>query len=174
MAKDRYAKSKRDNLSWLFRFIALVIVLLCVFKFLIGISFVDGVSMQNTLVDGDFLLYTRIGSSYERGDIVAATLPDGKHYVKRVIAVEGDVITLVDGCFYVNGEKEGTPYAIGETRAEDVVLSYPYTVGEGRVFIVGDNRLSSTDSRRYGAILKEDVQGKVIFRAGKSGFGGID
>lgn len=70
-----------------------------------------------------------------------------RYYVKRIIAMEGDTVDIVDGKVIVNGEVLEEPYFDGETRITDFNVRYPFTVSEGHVFVMGDNRGNSKDSR---------------------------
>lgn len=82
--------------------------------------------------------------------------------VKRVIGVEGDEIDIKDGYVYVNGEKLEETYAKGETIREEFKL--PVKVGKGKLFVLGDNRIVSKDSRCFGLVDLKQVEGKAIYR----------
>ncbi len=82
--------------------------------------------------------------------------------VKRVIAVPGDVIDIRDGCVYLNEEYLDEPYTKGITEQQGYLL--PITVGEGQLFVIGDNREESMDSRDFGPIEISHVEGKASFR----------
>ncbi len=88
------------------------------------------------------------------------------HYVKRVIATEGQTVDLRDGKVYVDDKELEEPYYNGETYPTDSLVEYPFTVSEGCVFVMGDNRGNSTDSRssRLGEVSEEAVLGKASFR----------
>lgn len=169
--KRRFLK-KYDGLKygWLKdakKFLLLLAVLFIVFHRIIGFSFVKGDSMLPTLEEGNLVLYTRIHPEYRRGDVVSVRIPSGEYYVKRIIAVEGDTVELKDGKVYLNGEALSEPYAAGETWEQAAgVVRYPYTVLEGQVFVVGDNRAVSMDSRNFGAVGERQIKGKIWFRAG--------
>ncbi len=126
---------------------------------------VDGSSMEPGIFDGDTLCISRLAAWmgwYDTGDIITFTKEvDGESIdmVKRVIALEGDTVGIENGVVTVNGKELEEPYAAGET--EGIVWM---TVPVGEVFVMGDNRSCSTDSRFFGTIRADDVQGKVIFR----------
>ena len=144
----------------------LVILLAVVFRFLIGVSLVSGDSMSPGLENGDMVLYTRIVKSCEPGDIVVIRMPSGEYYIKRVIAVEGDTVEIRDGQVLVNGQVLEEKYATGATEEEAGNLKYPYRVKSGRVFVLGDNREKSVDSRSFGAVSRTQIRGKVKFFIG--------
>ena len=151
---------------WLRIFVGLVILfvaVLIIFRFVAGISFVNGDSMMPTLKNGEMTAYIRIVPEYERGDIVSVRMPSGEYYVKRVIAVGGDVVDIKDGKIYLNGEELDESYVQGTTEIPEGGITVPYTVEEGKVFVLGDNRENSVDSRTFGAVLIKEVQGKLLF-----------
>ena len=142
-----------------------------IFTFFFKISAVSGESMENTLYDGDSLIITSITNSVEQGDVVVISQPNGYHKVliKRVIAVGGQTVefdsytgkTIVDGAPIDESYIKETPhYTFG--------MSKKYVVPEGKVFVMGDNRNHSADSRdiAIGMIDERYVMGKVIYRFG--------
>ncbi len=144
------------------------LVLLSVF--FVRFSGVDGSSMLPTLVDNDQVLVQIVGyDEPERGDIVVVYAPyfENEPLVKRVIAKGGDIVDIDpdSGMVSVNGEQLVEPY-INETILNIGTVSYPYEVPEGRVFVMGDNRNHSSDSRlaEIGALPYENIIGKVFFR----------
>ena len=136
------------------------------FSLLVGVSRVDGTSMAPTLRDGQPVFFTRVNLRYSRGDVVYARMPSGENYVKRVVALEGDVVELRDGTLYINGVPEDNPHARGTTLPQTGIVEYPYTVGEDMVFLVGDNREGSVDSRSFGALPTGSIRGKLIRTGG--------
>lgn len=150
------------------KFIVLLIVLFVIFHNVIGFSFVKGNSMESTLQEGDLVLYTRINPQYHRGDVVSVRIPSGEYYVKRIIAMEGDTIDIKEGQVYVNGELIAEPYLEEETKVSaDGVVRYPYVLQEGQIFVMGDNRPVSMDSRSFGAVGVRQIKGRIWFRIGK-------
>lgn len=125
---------------------------------------VTGTSMNPTLKNDEVLLCNKL-SDIKQGDIIAFYY-NNKVLIKRVIGLPGDVIDIAeDGTVYVNGETLDEPYvqqfALGEC---DIEL--PYQVPEGRMFVLGDNRPVSIDSRStsIGCIAEENIIGVVFFR----------
>jgi signal peptidase I len=148
---------------------------------------VDGPSMQDTLENHDRLIVDKIPRSIaritnhayipSRGEIIIFTLrgsldTDGRHerqLIKRVIGVPGDHVTVRDGVITIyNSEHPGgyNPDTFGEYRKINVHTpgNVDIDVGEGEVFVCGDNRVNSLDSRSFGTISANDIVGKLSFR----------
>ena len=89
-----------------------------------------------------------------------------KYYIKRIIGMEGDVIDLKDGNVIINGEILDEPYYSGDTGITDIMTEYPFTVSEGHIFVMGDNRPNSKDSRStsLGEVPVEAIGGKAVVR----------
>ena len=146
---------------------AIMIVFLLVFRVIV----VSGGSMYSTLVDGDYLLLLSnvFYHEPEHGDIVVIskeTFDNGKPIVKRVIATEGHtvVIDFANGIVYVEGKALEEDY-INSLTTVDEGMDFPLTVPEGCIFVLGDNRGISLDSRNpnIGFIDKREVLVKAIF-----------
>ena len=148
-----------------------LVVLVCCNTFFFRLSGVWGQSMESTLHQGDQLILQIIGYNQpERGDVIVCTSDafGGEALVKRVIAVEGDIVDISkDGYMMVNGEELYEPYAREAIEDDERGnQDYPLTILEDHVFAVGDNRNYSTDSRyvEVGQIEEARVIGKVLFR----------
>ena len=160
------------KLGWLhdsLHFILLTAALFLLFRFCIGLSVVGGDSMDPTLKDGTVVVYNRLVRNYKAGDVISLRVPSGEYYVKRIIAVAGDTVDLRDGFVYVNGNRieEDQPY--GETLEEAGSIIYPYTVRKGSVFVLGDNRLVSLDSRTFGEVGLRQIKGRIFLAIGRDG-----
>ena len=125
---------------------------------------VTGTSMTPTLQNDEVLLCSKF-SETDRGDIVAFYY-NNKVLLKRVIALSGDVINISDdGTVYLNDEQLDDPY-VSELALGECDIEMPYKVPDNRIFVMGDNRAVSIDSRSatVGCIAEENVIGKVFFR----------
>ena len=186
--EDNKKKNKEKNTpaeelyGWAQSFLFAIMLLVLVSSFFVRISGVSGGSMLNTLKDNDRVLVQIMGYNHpEKGDIVVVTAPDfsSEPIVKRVIALEGDVVEVyAGGHVFVNGEELYEPYVSSTDFNGGQALTYPYTVPEGHMFVMGDNREVSADSRYYsiGPIDLDNVIGKVFCRLWpmeKGSFGGI-
>ena len=154
-------------LEWYEALISAALVLVLIFSFFFRIIQVDGESMVPTLDNGDKLIVWGAGYEPQRGDVVIVDsyTAYGKPLVKRVIAKGGDVVNIdyQAGTVSVNGEVLQEAY-IAEPTYLGYDVTFPYTVPEGTVFVMGDNRNESLDSRSsyVGCIDERDILGKVL------------
>ena len=159
----------RDQIEWFESIVFALTVLVLVFTFVVRVAAVNGISMENTLQPGDRLLLQSVGYTPQRGDVVVtdALIDYGKPLVKRVIAVGGDVVDIdfQTGAVTVNGKTLEEPY-IRELTLLDEGQTFPLTVPQGKLFLMGDNRCQSKDSRSpvIGCIVERDILGKAILR----------
>ncbi len=134
-----------------------------------------GSSMTPTLKDGEIILSMKT-SDFEPGDIVAFYY-NNKILVKRVICSAGDWIDIdEDGTVYVNGTLLDEPY-LTQKALGDCNIGLPYQVPDGRVFVMGDHRSTSVDSRNtaVGCVAQEQIVGRIIFRVWPfSRFGSVE
>lgn len=151
-------------------------IIIIIMSFFFRIASVNGKSMQPTLYDGDRLVLISSIVKPQRGDIIVLAQPDGltgefdNNKVKRVIGVGGDEIDInyVEGRIYRNGEPLYEPYTAdlinGPSGANP--MTFPLTIPEGYLFVVGDNRNNSLDSRdeAVGLVDERYVLGKALFR----------
>ena len=154
----------RDFVTWL---VAILLVLLLLFRVIV----VSGVSMNDTLVHGDYLLLLNnvLYTDPKPGDIIVAaktSFKNGEPIIKRVIATEGQWVDIdfEKGIVYVNGTAMDEPYIKTPTNIYEGI-DFPLMVEEDCIFVMGDNRNESKDSRsmEIGQIDKREVLGKAIF-----------
>lgn len=130
-------------------------------------------SMEETIMTGDMVFSEKVSYYFrdvEAGDIVTFQDPmtPGRVLIKRVIATGGQTVDLVDGKVVVDGEVLDEPYTDNKetlplNTATNVTISYPYKVPEGCLWVMGDNRTNSQDSRYFGAIKESSVSGHAVF-----------
>ena len=142
-----------------------------IFTFFFKISTVSGQSMENTLQNGDNLIISSITNNIEQGDVVVISQPNGyeKVLIKRVIAVGGQSVEFDQntGKTIVDGNIIDEPY-VKEEINYTYSMTHKYYVPQGKIFVMGDNRNHSADSRdiAVGMIDEDYVMGKVIYEFG--------
>ena len=175
------AQKKQSDIHWLLRFciefaiaLAIAFVLTWLVKTFIAQPYeVPSGSMQPTIMIGDRIIAEKLSyafGSVERGDIVVfkdKTQP-GRILVKRVIALAGQTVDLRDGYVVIDGVRLYEPYTHGSssyvlpTTFNNMEITYPYTIPEGHLWVMGDNREDSADSRYFGPIEETAVEGRIF------------
>ena len=174
-------QARREAYDWIQSLISALLICVLVFVFVMRIMDVHGTSMVPTLQNGDKVLVSGLFYEPERGDIVVFkkdSYDDNKALVKRVVAVAGDVVNIdfEKGIVYVNGEAAEEDY-IDVLTTTKIDFIGPQTVPENCLFVMGDNRNASTDSRdkRIGMVDKRLVIGKVLLVVYPfNSFGGVE
>jgi len=143
---------KKELLSWILTFVVAVAIALPVRAFIFEPIRVDGESMCDTLQDGEVMIVTKpeyLFGDPQRGDVIICKYPERKeNFVKRVMGVPGDVISIESNVVYRNGEALDEPY-LTPSRNDNGFSMAPFELGEDEYFVMGDNRDNSHDSRNY-------------------------
>lgn len=177
---SRESQSEREEKGGLSTFasflIMIAIVVVAYFglrTFVVGTYEIPSGSMLDTIQIGDRVFSEKVSYYFrdpEQGDIITFADPENpqRTLIKRVIAVGGQTVDLKGGYVYVDGKKLNEPYTEGKqslplTTAYGVSITYPYTVPDGYLWVMGDNRTNSADSRYFGAVSKDSVTGHANF-----------
>ena len=162
---------KQNVVLYLHDLLYMMLFMIAAFLIAFRIIVVSGPSMYNTLLDGDYLLLLSnvFYHDPQYGDIVVASkesFDDGKPIIKRVIATEGQTVDIdfAQGIVYVDGVALQEDYTYTPTNVEEG-MQFPLIVEEGCVFLMGDNRNGSLDSRstQIGMVDKRELLGKALF-----------
>ncbi|WP_079507988.1 signal peptidase I [Mesobacillus jeotgali] len=168
---------KREGAEWIKAFSLGMIIFIFIRIFFFSNYVVDGESMLPTLEDGNKVVVNKFGyesEDLERFDVIVFHANEEEDYVKRVIGLPGDRIEYRKDRLFINGEEVKEPflkmyrdqspggYLTGDFTLED--LTGVEKVPEGKLFVLGDNRLGSWDSRQFGFISEKQVVGKVNLR----------
>lgn len=176
--KTEEVKKEEQKYTWqqnvalyLHDMICMLVAVMAVLMLFLRIIVVDGPSMERTLLNGDYMLLVSnmFYKEPKHGDVVVVSkqaYDNGKPIVKRVIATEGQTVDIDfnEGVVYVDGVAQDEPYAKTLTTLKEGT-AFPLVVEEGKVFVMGDNRNNSKDSRstQIGQVDKREVLGKVAF-----------
>ncbi len=163
-------------LSWIETVALAIFVVILTFTFVFKMIVVVGQSMENTLFQNDRLIISNLLYTPQRGDIAVINSQNmNEVIVKRIIAVSNDTVEIDynEGTVKVNGEIISEPY-IKEAMVDSGGFSekfynkdsdtYTYTIPFGYVFVMGDNRNHSTDSRAFGIVSEDEILGRVVYR----------
>lgn len=155
--------------EWIDSVMGAIVVIFILFTFLFRVVGVDGTSMVPTLNNGDWVAISGINFHPRRGDIVVVTQPNDVHepLIKRIVAIGGDTIDInfTSHKVSINGTFIEEPY-ISEPTARKFDVEFPLTIPAGFVFVMGDNRNNSKDSRASGIGLIDEryILGNTLFR----------
>ena len=165
------APENTSCLEYLHDVVYILALILVLFTFCMRVVIVSGSSMFSTLVHGDYLLLINrpLCGELERGDIVVAGMErfkDGEPIVKRVIATEGQTVDIDfrAGIVYVDGVALQEDYIYTPTHLSEG-MEFPLVVEEGCLFLMGDNRMDSRDSRapEIGLVDEREILGRAVF-----------
>lgn len=162
-------KKINETLDWIIHIAVAILIGVLIVTFVGQRTLVHDISMQPTLVEGDNLIVEKLGPRFgglHRGDIIVFKVPEeDRQLIKRLIALEGDKVEIRDGKVYVNGEESKVVDLKGvETYPGSDPAYSSLTVPKGHVYVLGDNRPYSNDSRILGPIDMKRISGRAIFR----------
>lgn len=178
MDSGQHASHNRPGFfGGLLKFVGLIVVVIALSfglrTFVFQAYEIPSGSMEETIQTGDMVFAEKVSyylRDVEQGDIITFNDPlsPGRVLIKRVIAVGGQTVDIndEDGYVYVDGEPLAEPYTDGlpSYRLENSIanVTYPYTVPEGELWVMGDNRINSQDSRYFGSIDEDSVTGRGV------------
>lgn len=190
MKKRKEKNISKEIREWTLHLVIAFVIVLVLTSEVFALTEVRGSSMENTFIEGEKIYIDKISYNFsdpESGDTIVflegeinegikdrvlTVLEDVKmkfegnprrnRYIKRVIGIPGDKIEIKDGKVYVNDKLLEEPYIKGTTVKK--TLEYPVTVPQGKLFVMGDNRENSNDSRSFGFVDYRSVEGKVTYK----------
>ncbi len=166
-ANDEEASLVRSLFEWVMVLVGAIVVAMLLRAFLFQAFKIPSESMESTLLVQDRVMVNRVSyhlHDVNRGDVVVFTAPPGipvgeAHLIKRVIGLAGETIEGRDNAVYVNGQRVAEPYL----DPADTILDFPpIAIPEGTVFVMGDNRDDSGDSRIFGPIETDTIVGRAF------------
>jgi len=147
-------------------------IFIVIYLFILTPNQVKGASMEPTFDSGDYILTSRVTYKFrkiERGDVVVFKSPKNPdiEYIKRIIGLPGDVVTITDGNVTINNNLITEKYIAATTNLWEggcVKDGVPYTIPSSQVFVMGDNRPRSSDSREFCSVPVQSLIGEVFYR----------
>lgn len=165
LKRVRYRQRYRSVVrSTIYILLAVAAVAVLVATLLLPVLRIYGASMTPSLYEGDIVVSVK-GMNFDRGDVISFYY-NNKILVKRVIAFEGEWVNIdEDGNVFVNGMLQDEPY-VAEKAFGECDIKLPYQVPDGRVFVIGDHRATSVDSRSstVGCVSEEQIVGRIVYR----------
>lgn len=169
-----------NKIKELIPYILIILAVLLIKTFVVSPVKVNGLSMYNTLHDGDIMILNKIVykfSKIKRFDIVVARWKDEKlgkdeYLIKRVIALPGETVEFKGNILYINGKKLDDPYGYGNTNDFSMKDFGKKKIPKGYYLILGDNRENSVDSRYFGLMSEKNIKGRcklIIFPFSRAG-----
>ena len=171
-------RADEEETGFLRSFLSVIIAVACIIglayflrAFVVEPYSIPSGSMEQTIMTGDSVLGEKLSYHFRSpaaGDIVTFTDPesDTRLLIKRIVATEGQVVNFVNGKLVVDGEEQNFDYTNGLSSYplpnSIEIKSYPYTVPAGHVFVMGDNRENSQDSRYFGSIDVNTIQSRAF------------
>lgn len=169
--RERETSAVREVFSWILTVVFAVVAALFIKNYIIINANIPSGSMENTIMTGDRIIGLRLAYNWKdpkRGDIVIFKFPDdeSQNFIKRVIGLPGETVTIVDGKIYINDS--ATPLKEDYLKEEWTVSTGPYTfqVPDDSYLVLGDNRNNSEDARfwKNTYVKKEKILGEALFR----------
>ena len=160
MMENAHGKIEKNYLKEFLPYFIIILVVVFIKIFVVSPIRVNGASMNPTLNDKDIMLLDEISyrfSEIERFDIVVIHYRD-EYLIKRVIGLPGETVAYLDNQLYINGKKVAEDFEHEKTSDFSEIK-----VPDDEYFVLGDNRVNSTDSRIIGTISREDIKGKTSF-----------
>ena len=155
-------RTKEAIKSLIIKICVIVIVIFIIFNYIFGLSIVKGINMAPKIADGDLLIYYRVVREFNVEDVITFKF-NNKRYNLRIVAIEGQTVNITE-----NGELLVDNHTLEEEiyyktyKEESSSITYPYVVEKGKVFVLNDYRTNTEDSRRFGTIDIQSIEGKII------------
>ena len=168
--------TRSEILAFIWETIKVVVISLAIILpiryYLVQPFFVKGASMEPNFEDGDYLLVDELSyrfSAPERGDVIIFRYPidPSQFFIKRIIGLPGETVSIKDNTVTIYNEDKPKGFVLGESYLADeqkTLGNIVTTLDENEYFVLGDNRLQSSDSRRWGVVNKSLIIGKAFLR----------
>lgn len=162
---EEVLQEKASKLRWkkawkrlVYTLITTAVSVVVLFGFLFGAGIIRGQSMTPFFQDGDIVIFCRFTKSYQYNEVISFKKDNQDYkFIKRIVAIPGDTLDIdYEGRLTINKK-------VLENTAAKANIEYPITLKKGEYFVLGDNRENAIDSRDFGSVNKNEINGKVIF-----------
>ena len=151
----------KDILLLILKIAAVILIFSFIFSLMFGIVQYKDSSMIPAIKEKDIAFFYRYRDGYIAGDVIALRY-EGKVQLRRIIAVEDDIVDITEAGLKLNGSLQQEWGIYQDTRKSDEGIEFPVTVPKGYIFVMGDNREEAVDSRIYGCVRIKETLGRVI------------
>jgi len=152
---------RREIGYFLIKLLLLGVIFSVLLLVIFGVTRNTDLGMSPAVKHGDLVFYFRMDKEYVASDLAVFTY-EGDMQIRRVVAIEGDTVDITEHGLSINGRVQDEVEIIGETLAYTDGITLPVTLNVGEIFLLGDSREFSNDSRLYGVVNAEDTHGKVM------------
>lgn len=152
---------KEDILKLIYKIVFILLLVFLFFTFIFGVARIENLSMEPNIKNGDLIVFYRLDKNYVATN-VAVIKYKGKVSALRVVATGGDTVDIDQNGLIINGNHQTEPEAGKNTLAVKGGIDYPIRLKPGEVFLLGDNREDSVDSRMFGPVKEKDTLGELM------------
>jgi signal peptidase I, bacterial type len=152
---------RREIGYFLIKLLLLGVIFSVLLLVIFGVTRNTDLGMSPAVKHGDLVFYFRMDKEYVASDLAVFTY-EGDMQIRRVVAIEGDTVDITEHGLSINGRVQDEVEIIGETLVYTDGITLPVTLNVGEIFLLGDSREFSKDSRLYGVVNAEDTHGKVM------------
>ena len=152
---------KEDVLSLLYKILFILLLILILFTFIFGVTRNETLSMEPNIKNGDLVIFYRLDKKYVATNVATVKYKDDI-YALRVVATSGDTVDIDKDGLIINGKHQTEPNINKPTMAIKGGIDYPITLKSDEIFLLGDNRENSVDSRLFGPVKQKETLGELM------------
>lgn len=159
--RKKYLINKGYFFDLIRKILLIFIIFYLLFSYIFGIAIMKNNDMFPRINPTDLIFYYRLDKSYQAGDVVVYNI-DGEKSISRLVAIGGDEIDIGENGLIINGSVQSETDIFYNTGIYEDGIDFPIKLKEGEVFLLGDRRIGAKDSRYFGPLKLDDLEGKVF------------
>ena len=152
---------KEDILNLLYKILFIFLLIFVLFTFIFGVTRNESLAMEPNIKNGDLVVFYRLDKKYVATNVATIKYKDDI-YILRVVATGGDTVDIDESGFIINGSHQTEPNINKPTMAVKGGIDYPITLKNDEIFLLGDNREDSIDSRMFGPVKTKETLGELM------------